>query len=185
MDATGLDSFEVARPLDSAAGAIADHMFIATNADYPGDPHAVIFSFGKLDNGNMGNVSSGHHPAPISASAAATDRKAWLSLIYRNSSASFSQIDASDKVVTAVANALLETKPYAILPGNDYQDIFSRNTVNSNSAAAAVADKSTSISGGSPTPNPTSKLTPGADQSNRVQFKPISLCGPGGNLPCN
>lgn len=178
LDFTGLDSYEVARPLDSAAGAVADHMFIVTNAKSLGDPKATVISFGKLDNGNMGNVSPGHDPAPISANTATSDQKAWVSLGSKGSSSAYSRIDAPDKVVAATAAAVKEDKPYSITPG------LTSGSVNSNSAATAVSNRSTEISGGNQTPNPTYKLTPGAAESGRVDFKPINVCGSGGNQAC-
>jgi RHS repeat-associated protein len=52
IDPFGLDSFWVARPLNSFVGSAGfGHSFIAVDANYPGDPNAQIISFGQLANG--------------------------------------------------------------------------------------------------------------------------------------
>jgi RHS repeat-associated protein len=171
-DPTGTDSFEVARSLDAPIlGAIAGHMFIVTDAKYPGDPSAKVTSFGKLANGNMGNVNDSRRAAAISSPAHRTDVAAWRSLAGKNPTATYSRIDAPDRIVSAVAGAVKETVPYAISP-HDTPALV----VNSNSAAAAVANLSTSLSGGAPTPLPGNKLLPGAGEAPYVKFDMWKVC---------
>lgn len=187
LDFTGLDSYEVGRPLQGVLSVVGDHMFIVTDARYPGDPDPNVrfFSFGKLENGNMGNVSSnGSKPDALSARTATADRKAWLSLASPSTNAAYSRIDAPDNVVAAVASAVKENKPYAAIPDGNAPYGTGTNEVNSNSAATAVADKATYISGGKNTPNPTWFLTPGASKSGRVEFGPIYACGASGTQLC-
>jgi uncharacterized protein RhaS with RHS repeats len=80
-DPMGLDSFWVARPLNSVVGSVGfGHSFIAVNAQYPGDPNAQVISFGQIANGNMGNVNDTTRAATISAGTHNTDLEAWNSL---------------------------------------------------------------------------------------------------------
>jgi hypothetical protein len=172
VDPTGQDSFLVARPLDWTIQMNIGHTFVVTDAKYPGDPNAHIFSFGKLANGNMGNVNDAARAANMSFTAHATDRAAWLA--ETKNSGTYSKIDAPDKTVSAVAGGVLENKSYAAVP------MLTSNSTNSNSAAFAIADKSVQIQTGNPnatTPKPNDlMILPGGGQSGRVQFNDRAIC---------
>lgn len=172
VDPTGEDSFLVARPLDWKPEMNVGHTFVVTDAKYPGDPNAHIFSFGKLANGNMGNVNDASRAANMSFTAHATDKAAWLA--ETKNSGTYTKIDAPDKTVSAVAGAVLENKPYAYVPA------LTSNSTNSNSAAFAIADKSVQVSSGNPnatTPKPNDlMILPGGGQSGRVQFNDRAIC---------
>ncbi len=166
IDPTGQDSFWVARPLNSSLGSLGvNHAFIVANAQYPGDPAGQVISFGQLANGNMGNVNDTTRAAPISASTHISDTAAWNSLGAPGSAAAYARINAPDSTVASVANRVSEDNSYYPVPGLTW------NSVNSNSAASAVADRSIEISGGASMPFST-LLLPGVAQSGRVGFRP-------------
>jgi len=172
VDPSGRDSFLVARPLDLTIQLNIGHTFIVTDAKYPGDPNGNVISFGKLENGNMGNVSNSARAADMSATAHATDKAAWAA--ETRNSGNNTKINAPDKTVNAVAGALVENKPYAAVPA------LNSNTTNSNSAAFAIADRSAQIQAGNPNattakPNGT-MILPGGSQSGRVQFNERAIC---------
>jgi len=172
VDPTGRDSFLVARPLDLTIQLNIGHTFIVTDAKYPGDPNGHVISFGKLENGNMGNVSNPARAADMSATAHATDKAAWAA--ETKNSGTYTKINAPDKVVNTVAGALVENKPYAAVPA------LTSNATNSNSAAFAIADKSVQIQTGNPnatTAKPSDlMILPGGGQSGRVQFNERAVC---------
>ncbi|AXK43553.1 RHS repeat-associated core domain-containing protein [Erythrobacter aureus] len=178
VDPTGMDSYMVARQLDSAVGkAGIGHAYIVVDAKYPGDPNAKVISFGELSNGNMGNVNDPSRASDFSKTAHAADQTHWDSLT-KDDAGSFSQIDAKDSTVSAVAGAVLETGDYDIIPG---ADLFGgAPAVNSNSAAMGVAERSTSISRGEPARAPTDYALPGVNESGRVQFNEAKICASDG-----
>lgn len=60
VDPNGEESFHVSRSLSNPfLGNIASHNFIATHAEYIGDPNAVIMFFGKTNEGKVGIVYHG------------------------------------------------------------------------------------------------------------------------------
>jgi RHS repeat-associated protein len=149
-DLSGEDSYAVARRLDSWVGSMGyGHAYVVSNAQYIGDPQATVHSFGKMQSGNMGNVSRGN-VAEVSKTTAASDATHWKSL-RADTKKNISQIDASDALVAAVADAVKENKPYALnpapAPGRAVRGIglVPNTEVNSNSAAFAVADKAEQI----------------------------------------
>jgi hypothetical protein len=172
VDPTGQDSFLVARPLDWTIQMNIGHTFVVTDAKYPGDPNAHIFSFGKLANGNMGNVNNPARADNMSFTAHATDKAAWLA--ETKNSGTYTKIDAPDKTVSAVAGAVLENKSYAYVPA------LTSNSTNSNSAAFAIADKSVQVSTGNPNASASKPndlmILPGGGQSGRVQFNDRAIC---------
>ncbi|MDP5279408.1 RHS repeat-associated core domain-containing protein [Sphingomonas sp. DG1-23] len=173
-DPTGLDSYVVARPLDdeTLASAKIGHAFIVTDAKYPGDPNANIISFGKLENGSMGNVNNPDNAAEISKTAHATDVAAWRE-IGKTGEGAFSKINAPDKLVNATARSVNERLGYAVLP------TFTLTAVNSNSAAAAVANVSSRLNGTASPSQPSSpqvRALPGYAQAGRVIINRTSVC---------
>ena len=172
IDPDGRDSFLVARRLDVKPAINVGHAFIVTHARFPGDPNGRVVSFGKLENGNMGNVNNASRAAAISATAHATDKAAWAAL--KKDSPTYTQIKAADNTVSAVAGALKENNPYSAVPGP-----FS-SAVNSNSAAFAIADKSLQVATGNQdaaAPKPTdTMILPGGSASDRVQFDNRAIC---------
>jgi RHS repeat-associated protein len=186
-DPTGNDSFVVARLLDPPVGAaLMGHSFVATNARYLGDPQAKLFSFGKLKNGNMGNVNDPRNADGLSAPTAATDRLAWANLSVRGATSNVSRIDAPDAVVDAVASSVRENRPYALVPNSSPVS----SEANSNSAAFAIGDRATQIAHNTDNPQvgvdrkPFSIVLPGEASSGHVEFVPPppeeqSHCGTG------
>jgi RHS repeat-associated protein len=176
-DPTGANSYFVARPLDSWVGSQGfGHSFVVTHARFPGDPQARIHSFGQLSNGNMGNVSDPSRASALSATAAATDRAAWLALSPR-STENFVRIPANDDLVSNVAGALIENNDYDTVPG---LDLFNgAPAANSNSAAVAIVARSMLLQTENPRPLSLRNFTlglPGAAQARRVTFRPVSIC---------
>lgn len=177
-DPTGNDSFVVARLLDSPVGyAFVGHAFVVTNARYVGDPQARIYSFGKLANGNMGNVSDPSRAADISAPTSHSDAVAWANLGVRAAAlaanADISRVDAPDDIVDKVAQSVSENRTYALIP-------ITKNEANSNSAAFAVGDEADQIAKKSPNAHvdrtPFNLALPGQSSSPRVDFK-SGACG--------
>ena len=116
-DPTGNDSFVVARVLDSPLKAVLiGHAFVVTNARYLEDPQAIVYSFGKLANGNMGNVSDSSRAAAVSRPTSDSDKAAWANLGVRSGASNIARIDAPDSTVDAVASALKENRPYDLAP---------------------------------------------------------------------
>ena len=177
-DPTGMDSYMVARQLDSSVGKAGfGHAYIVVDAKYPGDPNAKVISFGELSNGNMGNVNDPSRASDFSKTTHAADQSHWTSLT-KDDTGSFSQIDAKDSTVSAVAGAVLETGDYDIIPGSDL--FGGAPAVNSNSAAMGVAERSTSISRGDPARAPNDYALPGVSESGRVQFDEAKICASDG-----
>jgi RHS repeat-associated protein len=156
IDPTGEASFLVSRPLKGAAGLVASHNFIVSNADYVGDPNATVHSFGKNNDGNMGRVDE--NTTGFSEGTQATDSSAWtaLSSLDDDLGDSITQIFASDEAVDQAANSLVENKEYGVFG------------VNSNSGASAVANTAQ----GSEVELPSNlRAAPGASNSDKVEFK--------------
>jgi uncharacterized protein RhaS with RHS repeats len=160
-DPSGEDSYVVARRLDepTAGRAGFGHAFIVVGAKHPGDPNARVISFGELKNGKMGNISESSRASEIGTETAKSDVAAWKS-IGENSSATFSKIEAPDNLVSAVAENVSEKFEYSLVP------TFTTAGVNSNSAAAAVANVSSELNG-SPNPEKPSMMLPGYAQGAR------------------
>jgi hypothetical protein len=162
VDRTGDDSFVVARLLNSLVGdALIGHAFVVTNARYIGDPQARVCSYGKLANGNMGNVSDPARAAAVSAPTAKSDATAWANMGVRGAFSNVSRINAPDNVVDRVAQSVKENRPYALVPN---ASPFSSDA-NSNSAAFAVRDKATETATG--------------DENAHVDRAPFSIALPG------
>jgi len=126
----------------------------------------------------MGNVGDRNQAADVSKTTAASDAAHWKSL-GADTVENISKIDAPDDVVAAVARAVSENNPYAMVPIADDNgrpaDIGQSNEVNSNSAGFAVGDKAEQIATGNPDAQvdrqPFELALPGAGESRRVQFK--------------
>ena len=168
FDFFGLDSFLVARPTDTrvpgsvpgiGGDPVADHLFVATGADYPGDPNADIISYAQGDDGNIEQRLNGP-----------TDTAAWLGLApdpcegqQGSGDTPYSQIPASDADVAAAAAAAAASGDYAAL-GAPFG-------TNSNAPAQAIANQAA----GQPVPTPStgkSVFGPhGAGDASRVPFR--------------
>jgi RHS repeat-associated protein len=158
IDPDGRISYLASRPLQMTDAA--SHNYIATNADYVGDPDATIYSYGDRGDGITGRVTSDTQgPAAGTYDA---DVKHWKSLSLDLAEKSASKIDATDAEVADAAEAVLENKPYAYVPA------LTKDSTNSNSAASAVANKAA----GSPVPVPDgNRVSPGAEKADRVEFE--------------
>lgn len=174
VDPTGLDSYIAARPLDSVVGKLGfGHAYIVVDAKRPGDPNAKVISFGELKNISMGNVNDPSRASDLSRTAHASDKAHWISL-GKDDTGSFFQIESGDSIVSAVAGALLESGDYDAIPG---LDAFSgAPAVNSNSAAMAIAQKSTEIAGGRRVEPPKEYVLPGINEAARVEFDQNKIC---------
>ncbi|MGH8263653.1 MAG: hypothetical protein ACRET4_09245, partial [Steroidobacteraceae bacterium] len=176
VDPRGEDSYVVARPLDvPVLDHYVAHAYVVTNAQYIGDPRATVTSFGELKNGNMGNVSNTQRASDFSKTTAATDLKSWLGRT-PESTRNLSKINAPDALVSSVAAAVKEDKPYAMIPNGDGSKAADAGLrqVNSNAAAFAVADRAQAIATGnadSQVPRNSSRALPGQAESGRVEFK--------------
>ena len=128
VDFAGLDSWIVARPINSSLGVVANHMFIVVGARYPGDPAAAVYSYGD-SNGDVGLVDG--NTSGRSKDTNSTDRDAWRDLADGEADGvSASPINALDAVVAQNAMAFpsgMEYKPFG---------------PNSNTAAMWVAKQS-------------------------------------------
>jgi len=115
-DESGWESFLVGRGL---LIPVAGHLFIATNAAYPGDPSATVYSFGPRSDGTLGQVYGDIN---------ARDRKAWEHIKEHPADLNnVTFIHADDLVVDTLAKAVLADNTYEPLGPN------------SNSAAYAIA----------------------------------------------
>jgi hypothetical protein len=128
-DPMGEDSFLVSRPLDGAAGLVASHNFVVSDASFPGDPNATIFSFGNTDAGRVGRVDF-NTQNDFSGTTHADDLSYWNSL--SRGTNSVTQISAPDSLVQQYGNGVVENLDYSAFAG-----AFGYN---SNSAAQAVAN---------------------------------------------
>ena len=178
IDPTGLESYIVARPLDLPIGTGLGfgHAFIVTDADYPGDPKATIISFGELSNGNMGNISNSERASEFSRTTSATDAAAWAN-IRETGQGAFSKINAPDNLVSATAANVSERFGYSATP------TFTIADVNSNSAAAAVANVSSELNGVADPKKPSSnevRYLPGYAQGERPIVDRKKICSTDG-----
>lgn len=181
-DPYGKESYVVARPLNSVVGKLGfGHAFVVSNAKYIGDPNATVHSFGKLANGNMGNVSDENRAADASRTTFKSDTNAWLSLD-ADATENISQIDAPDDLVDAVAASVLENRPYDLAPTDSETvthrpsgSVISTPQTNSNSGAFAVGDTSQQLATGDPNSQvnrePFTLTLPGEGASRKVEFK--------------
>lgn len=178
IDPKGEDSYLVVRPLSGAPAG--NHAFIVANAEYPGDPNADVISFGPLANGNTGNITDGSRADPSARFTHRDDVAAWRALRGTEPSrdGTYARIDARDGTVVTTALAVRENTDYDYVPG---VDLFGgAPATNSNSAAYAVAERATRISGGERTDINPNLVVPGAAQRGRIQFDPEIICsGPG------
>lgn len=171
FDPNGQESFAVARRLDfpGVKQAGYGHAYTVTNASRVGDPKATIYSFGKLQNGAMGNVGDSTKAADLSATTAAADATHWESL-GSDTTGNISKIEAPDAIVDAVAGAVSEGSSYAAIPSGSKGS----NEVNSNSAAFAIGDRAEQISSGDPGAQMDRESfdlkLPGASESGEVKF---------------
>jgi RHS repeat-associated protein len=150
-DPDGRTSYLVSRPLDSAAGAVANHNFIVHHANGPGDSNASVRSFGITTEGTMGEVTTSTEGP--NANTSAMDRSAWESVGGEGSDVTFREINASDDVVQANADSVSSSFNYSYVP--EVSGGF-----NSNTAAGAVAQES---DGGSPRVD-NGQMQPGTSQ---------------------
>lgn len=164
------------RRLDALPGKLGvGHAYNVSNAQHIGDPKATVHSYGKLRNGNMGNVGAGSQPADISIDTAESDLADWLSRT-ADTTENISRIDAPDSTVADLAGAVSEDNPYALLPSGEGLAVDSGNEpLNSNSAAFAVADRAEQIASGDPNAGvdrePFKLRLPGANRSAQVGFR--------------
>jgi len=112
IDPEGLDAFLGSRGVVGTGGA-GQHLYIAVDASYPGDPKARIISFGPDDNGNLTiNTGKINQKDSIDWSKSADDDVSPLGL--------------ADDLLSAVAGNMIPDNDYGLLGPN------------SNSAAAAT-----------------------------------------------
>jgi len=106
-----LHSFIVSRPLENDPFKMfGNHMFIASNARYLGDPNATIYGFGKGDNGLLIRLT-GDDLQP--------DIDAWLSLKDNSDDEVDARlIPANNNVVNHLALSVIENNDYWILGTN-------------------------------------------------------------------
>jgi hypothetical protein len=118
-----LHSYIVARGF-GPLGATYSHSFIVTDAKFPGDPNATIYTYGKNELGNLGRLFNGTHT---------TDKNEWASLLNNlNHDDSLRphllKISANNKLVNKLALTLIEDLEYELWGPN------------CNSAAMAIAN---------------------------------------------
>ena len=143
------------RPLNMKIGKGNGHLFIATDAEYVGDPDAIIYSFGDsggdtvsiVDHGTTG-FSEGTHEADLAY---------WNSLSKGSNSVVEFKGNAID--ISILATGLAGGQEYSAYPPL-------QGGVNSNSAAQAIAN----YSNGSPVPTPANLKYPGSRQAGKVKF---------------
>jgi len=128
-DSLGLDSYLVSRVTDITS--LASHTFVVTNAKFIGDPNATVYSFGENAAGNLGRVTSASGGSSLGTHQ--RDKDAWKALAGVYLTFDATPIPASDSVVDAYANSLVESQDYAAFAGP-----FG---VNSNTAAVAIANR--------------------------------------------
>ena len=155
VDPNGNDSYLVSRPLSFTSKA--NHNFIVTHAEYPGDPNARIYSYGDMGNDTMGPVSE--NTKGFSEGTLDTDRRYWSSLSAEGGGATFRKINSEDDNVRKIAESVKGGMEYSAVPEV-------AGGVNSNSAAGAVAKKA---DGGSPRVD-NGIRQPGANAADKVKF---------------
>lgn len=161
IDPSGEDSFLISRPL--FPGAYFNHAFVITNAANAGDINATRFSFGPskrgLDTGSLVNLTN-------SDFTGATDldfvRQLGQGADPKSIGVTVLKINAPDPVVEAFGNSITGHPDYDLHPA------IAGDGANSNSAAAAIANRSAAFAG-----NPQARLNaftnPGVAQHSRVQ----------------
>ncbi len=156
-DGTCQKSYLVSRPLDATDKA--NHNFVVTHAQGPGDPTATVRSFGDQGDDTMGPVDA--QTEGFSQGTQETDTKAFQSLSTDAPTATYREIAAPSRKVDSIAASLKPGDEYSIAPKL-------QGGVNSNSAAGAIAQKA---DGGSPSVN-NGVEQPGAGQPavDRVDF---------------
>jgi RHS repeat-associated protein len=158
IDPNGEDPYLVSRELNFIPGF--SHNFVVTHADYPGDPAAKVYSYGRQESGKTGSVTS--DTLGLSAGTSDTDRGFWLDLAHDAELASrYSlKVEASDSAVEQYAVSLIPNTKYSattLLP----------RTTNSNSAASAVINNAV----GDEVEVPDAyRFSPGADDWRLLQF---------------
>jgi len=158
IDPNGEDPYLVSRELKLMVGF--SHNFVVTNADYPGDPAAIIYSYGRQDSGKTGAVTS--QTTGFSAGTSDADRAYWLELAgdARLALKYSLRVDASDADVDQYAVGLIPDTTYSattLLPGR----------TNSNSAASAVINSAVGDEVDVPDGY---RLSPGANDWRLLQF---------------
>jgi uncharacterized protein RhaS with RHS repeats len=166
VDPDGEESYLVSRPLEMMPGQYA-HCFIATHAAFPGDPNAIIVSYGQRDDWTMGIVDLNTRNE-ASRDTHQTDVDAWASMRQGNPDVAARHIPAEDHVVLENAFAVMENQDYSaatsvggIPPGS-----YVETGLNSNSAAVAVAEESA----GQNMHPPGHRTAAGQSKSSKVQF---------------
>jgi RHS repeat-associated protein len=156
-DPDGQKSYLASRPLKATDSA--SHNYIATDAQYVGDPKATIYSFGNRGDGITGRVFA-DTKGPSEGTYEA-DKAHWASLSLDLPDKNASQINVSDEVVAKTAESVKENTEYSFVPA------LTESKTNSNSAASAVANKAA----GKQVPvSQEGRVSPGASQSNRIKF---------------
>ncbi|MEK6776078.1 MAG: RHS repeat-associated core domain-containing protein, partial [bacterium] len=164
IDPSGLLSYLMGRGLQMGSlGNYVSHNYIASNAQYIGDPNATIHSYGQNNAGNVGRVDQ--NTTGFSSTTHAADVAHWLSLSNNNycttSSPDVSPIPASDADVDRTATSVIEDQDYSAVAGP-----FGAN---SNSGAQAVANRAAGRT--VPTPG-RGRISPGAGSAGEIRFRP-------------
>ena len=156
VDRDGRTSYLVSRD-GPGTGA---HMFIVTHARYPGDPNAIVRSWGNSSapgrKGRVGRVDD--KTTGLSRGTHATDVAVWKSLAKGDAEKlkiDYVAIAATDGKVASVANAVKENKTYHL------------DGPNSNSVGQAVAERAQGSA--VPTPNDYDRPT-GIDEKHEIEF---------------
>lgn len=141
------------------------HLFLATNAEYVGDPNATVYSWGPEHDapgqpfGELGaNIRQDYE----------TDVRAWRSMSVGDTDR-YAEIDAADHIADFSAQNVVGGPDYDVLP-----DIPPADGTNSNSAAYRAARDADRYSGQNsrtmPTPRP-AVGAPGWDEADRVTVR--------------
>jgi RHS repeat-associated protein len=128
-DPNGEDPYLVSRELSFLVGF--SHNFVVTNADYPGDPAGIVYSFGRLNSGMTGRVTL--ETKGLSAGTSDTDRTFWLGL------ANDAEVAARYSLKVGATDATVDQYALGLIPDSRYSPTtLIPGTTNSNSAASAV-----------------------------------------------
>jgi len=128
-------AFYVSRPLGmKVLGKWASHNFVVTDADYLGDPNAMVHSYGKTINGKVGRVDE--NTIGFSDGTHAEDIRYWQSLG-----------TTPDPGVNAIQIPALSTTvreyAFSLIANQRYSPVGAELGANSNSAAHAIVHAST------------------------------------------
>lgn len=160
IDPSGLASFLVARPTDTnlLGRPLADHLFIATDADYVGDPDATIIAFGQ---GADGNIEKHTNEPTHYAAWVALGNQAATKAVCKNGP--YSRVPASD---AAVSDAAARANPTG-----DYAGFGFPFGTNSNEAAQAIANEAAGATVPTPSTGNSAFGPFSAGSSARVPFR--------------